>query len=464
MWRQVANGPPGYVTLPFLNWEVGRIVAIMACLTPVLLPVIWITGTTLFWVLIVALANCFCWRRPSAVEWALVATALLLVLGLLAGQMIGVPSDRATSSIYHLSHWFVLLAFANIGRFVMADERNHDLFALMSKGAALCLCLMVAYLLIVAWYVSKNPLVPVQFPSLIVGRFASEISVLSGYVMIAVNKVNTISSGFEWRLIGFGLWTSEGAYLASIVGLFAMIYAHSRFGIIGLIVVEIAVLIALHLAGSRTSSAAYTLSMGVWLVLLGRYWRFAVVLAIPLAIGAVALFIGYGMEFLRAEIAEAYEWRQASSGARLVSYLVGIEMVLDRNPLTGLGYLPMIPELVHIPIGSHSSWTSILVRGGFAALAVFALAQILLLGKMWTTLQRVKSGAPTARLATLLPDIILVRCLIVTLLSWLTEDLDGPAAGVAFAGMAIGLFLGLHNQDKVAGPAVAETHERMRWR
>lgn len=464
MWRQAANGPPGYVTLPFLNWEVGRIVAVMACLTPVLLPVTWITGTTLFWVLIVALVNCFCWRRPSAVEWALMATALLLVLGLVAGQMIGVPSDRATSSIYHLSHWFVLLAFVNIGRFVTADERNNDLFAMMSKGAALCLCLMVAYLMIVAWFVSKNPLVAIQFPSLIVGKFASEISVLSGYVMIAVNKVNTISSGFEWRLIGFGLWTSEGAYLASIVGLFAMIYTHSRFGITGLIAVEIAVLIALHLAGSRTSSAAYMLSMGAWFVLLGRYWRFAVILAVPLAIGAIALFIGYGMEFLRAEIAEAYEWRQASSGARLVSYLVGIEMVMDRNPLTGLGYLPMIPELVHIPIGSHSSWTSIFVRGGFVALAAFALVHFLLLGKIWKTLLSVKTRAATTSLSGLLPAIMLVRCLIVTLLSWLTEDLDGPAGGVAFAGMAIGLFLGLHSRDNDTAQVVAESRIRMRWR
>jgi hypothetical protein len=442
----------------------NRLVMTMACLTPLLLPVIWITGTTLFWVLLVALLNCFRWQRPSAIEWALTAVALLLTLGLVAGQMIGVPSDRAFSSVYHLSHWFILLAFVNIGRSVTANPRNHDLFATLSKGAAVCLCVMVAYMLAAAWYVSTAPRINIQFPSLLVGTLAPQINMLSGYAMIAVSKVNTISSGLEWRLIGFGLWTSEGAYLASIIGLFAMIQTHAKFGIKALIVIELAVLLALNLAGSRTSSAAYVLSMGVWFIPMARHWRVATVLVAPVMLGAVALFVLYGIDFLSAELEKAYEFRQASSGARFVSYLVAFELVMDRNPLTGLGYMPKIPELVHIPIGSHSSWTSILIRGGFAAVAAFALVHVLLLGKLWTTAVRIQAKAASSSLSDLLPAMVLMRCLIVTLLGWITEDLDGPAAGVAFAGLSIGLFLGLHKFENGFGLGLPETRNRTRWR
>jgi hypothetical protein len=432
-----ANGREG----SFLSQPWERVILALVCWFPLALPFVWISGLTLFWVLMITVGWIVSWRRMSDVEWAFALTALALVIGLIVGQVMGLSSDRAMSSIYHIIHWVILLAFMNAGLLLGMAADADGWMAKLSKAALISFVLMVAYMLVMAVIVSAKP-GPIVFPSLIVGTFVPGLEMLSGYLTVTVAKINSISSGSEWRLIGYGLWTSEGAYLAVILGLFAMMAAYAKAGLGAIVAIEVGVLFAIAMTGSRTTIVAYMLSMGVWALLLAHYWRLALALSLPLLAGGAIFFFAYGLDYLVGAFHQANEFRAASSGTRFASYRLAFEMTMDQNPLTGLGYTPKIREYIHVPIGSHSSWTSILIRGGFVGVFAFAVVYILLardLLRSWSYMFKASSRLPASRL---IPDIAFSRAVLVTLLWWLTEDLDGPAAGIAFSGLAIGLFVG----------------------
>lgn len=433
--RAVPMGASG----PSLGMPLDRLLIAVVCSFPLWFPVAWISGLTLFAALFVMLASLFVRRAICVLEWVFAAGAFCLVLGLVVGQLAGFPSDRVMSSIYHILHWGILLAFIKLGIALMQAQDWRSLYSRLSSAALICLGLMIAYMGAMA-FVAPSAAGAVRFPSLVVGPFASQINMLSGYAMIEVVKVNSVLSGHEWRLIGFGLWTSEGAYLAVVIGLLAMWASKARFGWAGVFAVEGAVLMALFLTGSRTTIAAYCLTMAVWALLFWRNWRVMLVTMLPLLVGLGVFFVAYGFDMALDAFHRANEFRQDSSGARFVSYLTAIDMTLATNPLTGLGYTPKIPEILSIPIGSHSSWTSILIRAGLLGVAVFAVIYGLLIKRLGQSALMLIGMVVRGEEQDFVLSISLIRAVLVTLMWWMTEDLDGPAAGAAFAGLVIGLF------------------------
>lgn len=414
------------------------------CWLPLMMPLAWMSGLTLFWVLMISFSWFVCWRRLSDVELVFVLTAVTLMLGLVIGQIIGLPSERAMSSIYHLIHWIILLAFMNIGVLLGSHSdtiESANLLDKLSKASFISLILLVVYLIGVAVYVSVKP-GEIVFPTLVVGRLLGGLDMLSGFMTVTLAQVSPASAGAELRFLGYGLWTSEGAYLAVLFGLFSMMVAFRKLGWAGIVGVELGVMLVVAMTGSRTTILAYVLSMGVWALLLARYWRVAVAVGLPLIAGLAVFFLAYGFDYLVNAFHQANEFRAASSGTRFASYRLAFEMTMDQNPVTGLGYTPEILEHILVPIGSHSSWTSILIRGGFVGVITFLVVYVLLardLLRSWSYLFKASSHQEFSRL---LPDFVFNRAVFVTLLWWMTEDLDGPAAGVAFAGLAIGLFVG----------------------
>lgn len=428
----------------FISRPWTQVVLSWVCWFPLLMPLVWMSGLTLFWVLIVSFSWFVCWRRICDVEAAFALTAATLILGLVIGQIIGLPSDRAMSSIYHLIHWIILLAFMNIGVLLSSQSDimgNDKLLEKLSKASLISLILLVLYLVGVALYVAINP-GEIVFPTLVVGRLLGGLDMLSGFMTVTLAQVSPASAGAELRFLGYGLWTSEGAYIAVLFGLFTMMIAFRKLGWGGIVAVEVSVLLVVAMTGSRTTILAYILSMGLWALLLARYWRVALAVGLPLIAGGAVFFFAYGFDYLVSAFHQANEFRAASSGTRFASYRLAYEMTMDQNPVTGLGYTPEILEHILVPIGSHSSWTSILIRGGFVGVLAFLVVYILLardLLRSWSYVFKASAHQASSRL---LPDIVFSRAVFVTLLWWMTEDLDGPAAGVAFAGLAVGLFVG----------------------
>lgn len=424
-----------------LHVPINRVVQWIVALFPIWLMATWLSGLTLFAVLLTCAVCLFAFSRLNHLELATLATALCLSLGIGLALFLGQAEGREMSSFYHIIHWGFLICFMHVGRRMMQSADQTLWIDRLSKAAFISMLIMTIYMLVVAWMMTKNPTV-IYFPSLVVGRLAPDLTMLSGYSNVIISKINEISGGSEWRLIGFGLWTSEGAYLAVIIGLLAMVFAGKRYGVAAILLLEAAIFVTVGLTGSRTTILGFLLSMAAWLLLAARHWRLVLVAMTPLFFGGLVFFVVIGMDLLIDAIHKASEFRQASSGTRFASYITAWQLTMERNPITGLGFTVLMPELIHVPVGSHSSWTSILIRGGFLAVFCFLWMQILLVHRLkMVAATLIRQGAHKSWQDMILP-IILMRGVIVTLLWWLTEDLDGPAAGVAFAGLILGLFWG----------------------
>lgn len=437
----------GPVRRSLLDRPLDQLILSWVCLFPLWLIAVWVSGLTLFAVLMMAGFSLFLFSGLTRLEVATVATALLLLLGIGLAMIWGNPGDRAISSIYHIIHWIFLISFMRLGLVLMRSPDRSRWLAKLSVASVISLVIMAIYMVVMAWIISADP-VNYRFPSLVIGRLAPDLEFFSGYSNIAVTKINP---GGELRLIGFGLWTSEGAYLAVAIGLFAMMAAYRYLGFAGIVLVEVIIVLVLGLTGSRMTIAAFLLSMGGWLLFFAPYWRQLLVGLSPLLLGIVAFLVFDGINLIVDAWHQANEFRQASSGTRFTSYVTAWQLTMEQNPLTGLGYTPEMPELIHVPVGSHSSWTSILIRGGFLAVIGFAWMYWLLIKRLFgavvMTLGRMKTGDVEACILS----ILLMRGVLVTLLWWVTEDLDGPAAGVAFAGLVIGLFWGLGERGETTG-------------
>lgn len=424
--------------VPVWNLPLERIMVAIVATFPFWFIFAWITGLTLFAILFTSLVSVLVFQSLTRLEVAVLVTAGCLLLGVLTAIFIGKTEGRASSSIYHLIHWGFFLAFMHFGMRLTQMPDRDAWFKTLSKSAFVSFAIMIVYMMVGAWLVASNP-TTIQFPSLVIGQLAGSLNILDGYSMINVTKVNSAAGGSELRLIGYGLWTSEGAYIAVILGLLAIPFAFSRLGIWAVILIEIGVIFAVGLTGSRTTILAFVLSMGFWLLLAAPLWRAMLVTLAPIAIFSVLFFVFGGHEILFELIRKASEARQASSGTRYISYLTAWEMTLSHNPLTGLGYTPIRLNLIHVPVGSHSSWTSLFIRGGFLAVFGFIWIYVLLAGRLAAVSLNVFQNAMHGVTRESIPVIILSRAVLVTLISWVTEDLDGPAAGIAFAGLVIGL-------------------------
>ena len=118
---------------------------------------------------------------------------------------------------------------------------------------------------------------------------------------------------------------------------------------------------------------------------------------IPATMAFGLYFIVDGVRYFDVLVHELGAMRNGSTGSRMLSYQLALQMTLEHNPITGLGYKPRIPELLHIPIGSHSSIISMFTKGGSVALLMLALIYASLIWKI------VRSGFNAAVIAARVP-------------------------------------------------------------
>jgi hypothetical protein len=420
--------------------------------TVLLLPLNWLLGTTLPFVYGVTAYLLMAPQRLSALEVALASLAGALLLGLGVALPDGVEASRVVAALFNLSIVLVVVVFANFGRKIQlrGDPAGHRTDGIY-RAALVCFGVQAAVVLGTKAYVTLTGQQELGFRTLVLGAFGELPGVLSFYSHVALSSVDWTGDNPSLRIIGLGIYATEGALLLLVVGLFGAIYLANRRRWLGVALVELAIFAMLVLTASRTTALAYIVSLPLLLTLAGRRVVGATLLLAPVLLAGCIVFGTHAADLMAALFTRISEARPGSSAGRFANYTLAIDLVREHNVLTGLGVKPRDDAISEIPIGSHSTWISMFTKGGLIALAALSAVYLALLGKVAAsqfTLLLGPTGSNPARAAEL---VYLSRCVLVVLVWWLTEDFDAAAYQAVMAGLSFGLFWGLWERGPANG-------------
>jgi len=177
---------------------------------------------------------------------------------------------------------------------------------------------------------------------------------------------NWFDGGDMPRLMILSTNATASAGLIAMSGFIATGYAMSRYrwlawGFLGLVLFTV--------GATLTRAALFGAVLGVFVVMFAKIHKryyLLVFACIPLALGAA-------LALLPDVLARVNDMREGSSNARFIAYQASFDEAMRVNPFIGLGVKPRVDDLA-IPIGSHSTLFSTLVRGGGlgALIALFA--------------------------------------------------------------------------------------------
>lgn len=397
------------------------------------IPLHWVLGTTLPWLYATTFAILLLATvKPGLLEVAFSALIASLLAGLVIAIGAGVPGGRVVAAAYNLSVLVVLIAHINGSRGLGRRGDPRPIY----RAAVWCLALQASVIGAVYGFSLWTGSYELEFRTLILGSLGSLPGVLELYATAALSMTDWTSAGAEARIVGFGAYATEGALIFLVVGLLASIHVRAKHGTIGLLVVEAIVFAGLMAMASRTTLAAYFLSLTLCIGLLGRRGLKAAILLAPAGVGGLFLLAFVGPDLAADLFARLNEARPGSSATRFSSYQLALEMTWKENPLTGLGVKPLDPAF-GIPIGSHSSIVSAFTKGGVLGLSALAfvytvVATLLIRGQ--TRLLRDQIPAKER-----LELVALSRAAFAILIWWLSEDLDAPIQQAALAGIVFGI-------------------------
>jgi len=410
-------------------------------LTLWLVPVNWICGTSLLWLYMLAAALLPGLRRPSGPEWTLIGLSGALVLGLLAAGG-GLGADRVLASLYNLSLIAALIVVFNAARSLAAEVGARGLDPIW-RGALAFFLVQIAWVAAVELVVRGFGVYQIEFRTLLLGAAGTLPGVLAEYSRAVVVITDWTKAGAGSRVHGFGLYATEGALLVALAGLLAAVpLARRRGGFLLVSLAETASVMALVLMASRTTLAGYLVSSVLLVGLAGRRLPPLLVVGLPVMLFGAGLVALVGPALVADLFTTVSESRAGSSEQRFLSYRLAIEMVLQHNPLTGLGIKPRDPSLLDIPIGSHSSFVSMFTKGGFLALTLFIVFYVLVIVRIIGVQLRLIRGDARADRQDRVELVYLSRAAFVLLVWWVTEDFDAPAHAALLGGLCLGLLWG----------------------
>lgn len=334
-----------------------------------LTPLWWLLGTGFFIFHVAALLMILsapnAMRPRTAFQWAV--AALCAVLGLSLSIAILKESDelgRAVAALNNISILIVGYVFFSFFSFNLA--RNSELaFAISRTGGRLAL-IAVAIALAALFGVFMGRFSELTFPTLL-GLITPAMDNLIGlYQRADVIAVDWFSESSVPRLTVLSANpTSSAAFIA--LSCFIGLGVTAGKGRIRVLVLLGLVLVTTAATLTRGAVFGLLAGMTVWFILvMGAKARFALIPLFPLVL--IAAF-----STLPSAVEKANSAREASSNTRMASYKLSYDMTMDDAPIIGMGIKPRVDSLV-IPVGSHSTILSALVRGGIigATLAFFA--------------------------------------------------------------------------------------------
>jgi hypothetical protein len=372
-----------------------RLFALSLAAFPRLVPLFWLLGIDVIAPFLLVALPVRRGRLAAGSTTPFVAFGFALCAGLAVSLLFGGvgSADRVMSSLYSLLLLGACLwLYAAVHRQMLRDPALLAAFA-ASMHRLFCFCL--------AFIAITVPL------ALLTHHYRLQVPTLLGLIVhtplpgIAEHSRHAVLAQPDWglgsmalpRVFLFSPWYTAGALTLYLSGLFAMVSAvlagrsrHHELLLEALLFVAILAtltrtVLAIHLIAFVTSSVLFSDRRRLLLSLFG------------LALAAIALLAG---DFLT----RALEFRAYSTDARLESYLLGFTEAWRHNPVLGLGYKPDIAGL-DIPAGSHSSFTSLFVRGGLVALLLFGLFYYLAPLRLWLRAWRRITSRPHRRLYAL---------------------------------------------------------------
>ncbi|PCO04641.1 O-antigen ligase domain-containing protein [Microbulbifer flavimaris] len=292
--------------------------------------------------------------------------------------------------LYCFSRLLLLLPWVDLSRWaasfynlmLMASGFGFYLILKQSKRYSLAYCEILS----VSFFYVASAYVLIFLYAFVVGNFQLEHLTLLGHIFSGVdlpgilNAAKTaIYSRVEW---GFGFSTPRVVFLSDFPTSAALLIAVLSFAFFYLrgscvtfyqaLTVDFLAVLAVATTLSRVMFLSYIVAALVWYCVV--YWgklRKYRSLFVGLFVMLWCLVVFYAINYLP-HIASL---RSNSGSVRLESYLLAIELSLD-HPFFGIGVKPLGLSDIHIPVGSHSTLLSTLVKfgylGAFAVVVFFA--------------------------------------------------------------------------------------------
>lgn len=189
---------------------------------------------------------------------------------------------------------------------------------------------------------------------------------------------------------------------------------------------EILCLTALVFTMTRTILGGYILGTGLAIFLLGGV-SVRVLFSCAAVLGLLVIWSAGFFDWLA-------NFRTSSNNLRFQSYELAYRIVMDENPMFGLGVKPRDEIVMGIPIGSHSTFMSYLTKGGIIGF-LLVIAVLLYLPKLiLRAVQHVRQQNMEQKYIAF----VLIRMGVV-LLTWLPfADVDA----VPLVALCVGMYLG----------------------
>ncbi|TAP40329.1 O-antigen ligase family protein [Alteromonas sp. KUL49] len=373
-------------------------------------PLLWYTG---FHIVLSPLAACFVYLRyrdrDRSPETFIYFVFFLYMFIRAIASLISGDAGRAIATFYNF-----LVLFS--GFLLFQTIKGSDKFSLqiIKSFANLFLFTVISYQLIYMfvlvsgeYYLYHKSLLGIIFQN----------AELPGLLDAAKTAIYT---RFEWgfgdvvpRMVFLAEFPTTSALILSLTYAFFILYKFKKLSFFQLLMIDFIVLVSLTYTQSRVMLLAFLLSLLLsYLLILHRNNKVRAFLygAFPFLIVMIGLGVFYLTDYLSS-------FRASSANVRFLSYMMGIELVLDSNPWFGLGVKPRVDSLIDIPIGSHSTLISSLVKFGIIG-ALFSTILFFIFPIKHVLLKVFNHNIPTEY------RVFSVRVLPVILLWMVFQDLD----------------------------------------
>jgi len=162
-------------------------------------------------------------------------------------------------------------------------------------------------------------------------------------------------------------------------------------------------------------------------------------------IGISTLVAAVGLIFAAPLVETVNSARQASSDTRFAIYELSLAVTLEEGPIIGLGVKPRTDQTA-IPIGSHSTILSLLVRGGIIG-ASFAIILFIIIPLIWSGKALLKTVQYGHRADVRGYSIVMIAAMPSFIVYCLFQDIDAyaPLSAFLFAYLAAISFIASGN-------------------
>lgn len=396
-----------------------------------LLPLWWVFGFDLFIFHIVAVCAFLSrksYRSISTFEILILLVIFVCSISSILAAFSGASPGRIFSAAFNISNNFVILAFALLG-FTVAREGASDR---LIRTLAITVGLMAAIAAVTYTAYAVFGLREVNVPTLLGLAPQTSFALVSEYQSLTIFKVQWFNEGFVYRAYVFSPFATASAFVCNILLACFFLASASRRREYGnelhlSIFLVFAVCFYVGVSLTRTQMVALPIII------------FSAVLASKLRLSAISILALVSIPVLVPVIIPLVEAllgaREGSNSARFASYSMAQALVLENSPLIGIGLKPTISEFL-IPIGSHSSVLSYLVRGGLIA-SLAALIAFVLFPLKWAlvSLLRMASDPSVPRFSLAYGCVSVVAILIFYPF--------GEMDAYPIVSASVGLFLGL---------------------